>query len=103
MFRKVMYSDEDLCIRVIELLLDVSIDHISYKDQEHGISTTSDQKSVRLDVYVNDVGGTVFDLEMQNLNEICLPRRTRFYQSMIDVESLAKGVLYDKLPDSYIV
>ncbi|MBR2674883.1 MAG: hypothetical protein IKE52_05455 [Mogibacterium sp.] len=50
MFRKVMYNNEELCKNIIELLLDVDIDHIVYKDQEHSITATTDSKSVRLDV-----------------------------------------------------
>ena len=32
-----------------------------------------------------------------------MPKRTRFYQSMIDIEHLDSGAGYDELPDSYIV
>ena len=103
MFRKVLYHDKELCGRLAELLLDIEVEKIEYADQEHLISATSDSRGVRMDVYVRDDKGTVFDLEMQNLSEISLPKRTRFYQSMIDIEHLTAGEDYSELPDSYIV
>lgn len=103
MFRKVLYHDKELCGRLVELLLDIKVAKIEYVDQEHMISATSDSRGVRMDVYVKDDKGTVFDLEMQNLTEISLPKRTRFYQSMIDIEHLVSGENYGELPDSYIV
>ena len=66
MFRQVLIGDPDLCRRLIELLLDVEIDHIVYKDDDHSIGFNSDAKGVRVDVYLKDDAGTVFDLEMQN-------------------------------------
>ena len=103
MFRKVLMNNSDICKRLVELLLNVEIDHIEYKSDNHSLETTSDKKSVRLDVYLKDENGTVFDLEMQNTRKDELPRRTRFYQSMIDIEHLDAGASYDELPDSYIV
>ena len=103
MFSKVLYHDKELCRRLAELLLDIEIEKIEYADREHAISATSDSKGVRMDVYVRDDKGTVIDLEMQNLTETPLPKRMRFYQSMIDIEHLAAGKEYSELPDSYIV
>ena len=103
MFRKVLLNNQDLCKRLVELLLDVEADHIEYKDDNHSIETASDKKSVKLDVYLKDEDGTVFDLEMQNRRKDEMPKRTRFYQSMIDIEHLDSGAGYDELPDSYIV
>lgn len=103
MFRKVLYNNEELCKRVIELLLNVKVDHIVYKGNDHSISAGPDSKSVRLDVYLDDEEGTTFDLEMQNLRRLDLPKRSRFYQSMIDIDHLAAGAEYGELPDSYII
>ena len=103
MFRKVLRSNEKLCSELIELLLGVKVARIRYKDDDHAIAIDPDTKGVRLDVYLEDEANSVFDLEMQNLSIGCLPERSRYYQSMIDVEHLAAGEQYDQLPDSYIV
>ena len=81
----------------------MKIDHIEYKDSEYLIEDTTESKSVRLDVYLSDEEGTVFDLEMQNYSGRDLPKRSRYYQSMIDIDNLASGKGYAELPDSYIV
>ena len=60
---------------------------------------------MRLDVYVEDETGRVYDIEMQCENEANngLAKRTRYYQGMIDMELLNKGDVYDNLKPSYII
>ena len=103
MFRKVLRNNSKLCADLIELLLGVRVKDIRYKDDDHSIAPSPEAKGVRLDVYLDDADGTVFDLEMQNLEGECLPRRVRYYQSMIDIEHIEAGDPYSALPDSYIV
>ena len=103
MFRKVLSNDEDLCRRFVELLMDVKIERIAFKGDDYPIYVDSDMKGVRLDVYLADENGTVFDLEMQNEKKRNLPKRARYYQSMIDIDNLMSGANYDELPDSYVV
>ena len=103
MFCKILYNNERLCRELIELLLDVEVDHIEYKSAEYAIKETSDSRGIRLDVYVRDDKGTVFDLEMQNATEPALAKRSRYYQSMIDIDHLPSGGNFDNLPDSYVV
>ena len=38
MFRKVLMNNQDLCKRLVELLLDVEVDRIEYKDDNHSCS-----------------------------------------------------------------
>ena len=103
MFRQVLTGDPDLCRRLIELLLDVEIDHIVYKDDDRSLGFNSDAKGVRVDVYLRDDEGSVFDLEMQNKDEKDLPKRSRYYQGLIDRDNLLSGKDYEELPNSYIV
>lgn len=65
-------------------------------DKEKAFDVTIEGKSVRLDVYVEDDAGTVYDIEMQVTSNSNLPKRSRYYQSIIDLNSLSKGVKYDK-------
>jgi len=62
-----------------------------------------DARSVRLDVYVNDGKGTVYDIEMQAVVKKELPRRSRYYQCMIDLQLLDKGESYTKLNHSFVI
>ena len=104
LFLKVM-QNQRLCQHLIEKILQIKIVEITYPDTEKSIDVRWDSKSVRLDVYVKDETGRVYDIEMQCENEANngLAKRTRYYQGMIDMELLNKGDVYDNLKPSYII
>ena len=104
LFLKVM-QNKRLCQHLIEKILQIKIVDITYPDTEKSIDVRWDSKSVRLDVYVKDETGRVYDIEMQCENEANngLAKRTRYYQGMIDMELLNKGDVYDNLKPSYII
>ena len=102
-FQKVMLK-KHICKAVLERLLDISIHDIVYIHEEKGLDVRLETKSVRLDVYVNDDKGTVFNIEMQTSKDMEeLVKRTRFYQSILDMYHLQKGQKYMTLNDSYII
>lgn len=87
-FQKVILK-KHICKAVLERLLDISIHDIVYVHEEKGLDVRLETKSVRLDVYVNDDMGTVFNIEMQTSKDMEeLVKRTRFYQSILDITSL---------------
>lgn len=102
MFAKVMRNPE-LCKGMLERLLDISIDHIEYPEEQKVIDISKDSKNVRLDVYLKDDKGTVYNVEIQTTNSYNLPKRTRFYQGMIDLNAIEKGVDYRELPQSFVI
>ena len=57
---------------------------------------------MRFDVYTKD-DNRIFDLEMQTTDTKNLPKRARYYQSIIDMDNLSKGENYTKLKDSYVI
>ena len=68
LFGKVM-QDAQLCRELLQRILpELDIDHIEYPELQKGIKPDMDAKSVRLDVYVRDGKGTVYDIEMQVAN-----------------------------------
>ena len=85
------------------ILPNLEIDHIEYPELQKGIKTDADAKSVRLDVYVKDGKGTVYDIEMQVADTKELQKRTRYYQGMIDLQMIDKGQAYKQLKPSYII
>ena len=102
MFTKVM-SDPEICKTFLEIVLDVKIKEISYPEDEKTITIASESKSVRLDVYVDDDEGTIYNVEMQSTIKYNLPKRSRYYQAMIDLQLLDKGADYNELNKSYII
>ena len=102
-FQKVMLK-KHICKAVLERLLDISIQDIVYIHEEKSLDIRLETKSIRLDVYVNDDKGTVFNIEMQTSKDMEeLVKRTRFYQSILDMYHLQKGQKYMTLNDSYII
>ena len=97
-------QDAELCKELLQRILpDLDIDHVEYPELQKTINEDFDAKGVRLDVYVNDGKGTVYDIEMQAVTSQYLPTRTRYYQSMIDLQLVDKGQDYDTLNNSYII
>ena len=101
-FSKVM-TDERLCKRLLEIILGIDILRIEYIEAEKDMKFAPDGKGVRLDVYVDDKQGTVYDIEMQAIDTKELPKRSRYYQSMIDLTALEKGASYEDLKKSYVI
>ena len=85
----VVMQDEEICRESLECILDFKIDHIEYAEHQKTIEPLYTSHGIRLDVYVQDEN-LVYDVEIQNTDEQDLGRRTRYYQSMIDMDSLFK-------------
>lgn len=103
-FQRVMQNVK-LCKWLLERILRIQIREIRYPDTEKTIDVRLDSKAVRLDVYVADEAGTVYNIEMQTTKgrDGELPKRARYYQAMIDMDLLGKGVYYDDLRQTYII
>ncbi len=102
-FCKVMQSNPDLCKQLVELITDRKIHHMVGLNGEKTIEVTPDGKGIRLDVYFEDDGSTMYDVEMQVESNRNLARRSRFYQNTIDSQALEKSSDYIKLLDSYVI
>ncbi len=103
MFCKVLENNPAICQELAELITGRKISKIVSVEQQKPIRKSSDGKGVRFDVYFTDDDRRLYDFEMQNQVRKNLPRRTRYYQSMIDSSNLRKSTDYPLLPDSYIV
>lgn len=102
MFGEVM-SREEICILFLEELLGKKIDHIEYIERQQDITDGYESHGIRLDVYLEDEKGTVYNIEMQQFSGDKLEMRVRYYQSGIDRRTLEKGVHYEDLRDSYVI
>lgn len=104
LFQKVM-QNKRICKHLIELILQIKIKEISFPETEKTMGTRYDRKSIRLDVYVEDETGRVFDIEMQctDGHDDALAKRTRYYQGSIDMDLLEKGHMYEELKPTFII
>ena len=101
MFQAVL-SDPAICAELVELLLGIKIRRVEYPELEKAIRPFYTTKGVRLDVYLKDKN-KVIDVELQSYPQSALGKRTRYYQSMVDMDSLMKGEKYKNLKESYIL
>lgn len=103
LFGKIM-RDPEICKGVLQRILpQLSIERIEYPELQKEIKEDIDARSVRLDVYVRDDRDTVYNIEMQTVNTKELPKRSRYYQSMMDLQLLDHGQSYKKLNQCYII
>ena len=103
MFCKVLTTNLDLCQELLELVLGIKIRRLAPPESQKTINTTYDGRGIRLDVYVEDDSNTVFNIEMQTTIRRGLPRRLRYYQSMIDLDLLERGADFRQLKKSYVI
>ena len=101
MFGYVM-RNEEICKGLLERLLQIKIERLEYPELQKSITPHYENKGVRLDVYVQD-STRVFDVEVQNILDDELPTRTRYYQSMMDIDLLLKGKKYSELKECYVI
>ena len=99
----VIMRNPKYCKPFLETVLGIKISHIEYPNSQQTIDVSSDAKSVRLDVYVEDGKETVYNIEMQTTVSKSLRKRMRYYQSMIDLNILEKGDSYKKLKRSFVI
>ena len=109
MFKHVM-GNKGLCQRFISNVMKCDVVDLEYIDTEKELEPYFDSKSVRLDVIVVDKNNNRYNLEMQVRNVIgketklpLLPKRARYYQSVMDMDMLQKGQTYDKLSPLVLV
>lgn len=104
LFAKVM-SDKKVCRKVLEKILGVSIREVSVPATQKTINMLYDGKGIRLDVYLNDDEGTVYNVEMERgkHKKAILPKRSRYYQGNIDLDIISAGEDYRKLKKSFVI
>lgn len=102
-FCKVMTANPDLCKEFLELLLNIKIERIEIPVAERSFKVDYDSKGIRFDVYVKDGTGRCFDIEIQTTNRTNLAKRARYYQGLMDVDSLVSGADYSELNESYVI
>ncbi len=103
MFTRILYNNLELCRLILELILGIRILKISACEVQKSIDIRYDSRGVRLDVYVADDEGSVFDIEMQVKAMGDLPKRSRYYHAMIGIDQLRRSRDYSTLKESYVI
>lgn len=102
MFGEVM-RDETICKLFLEELLGVSIERIVIIEKQKDFSDTFQWHSVRLDAYIQDGKGTIYNIEIQVKRVKKLSYRIVYYHSAMKREVLPKGSDYDEMSHTYVI
>ena len=104
-FKKVM-SRKRICKHLLEELLQIEIADIKYLEAEKTLEPEYTSRGIRLDIIVADDKNTHYNLEMQVKNNknpdtdtYVLPKRSRYYQALLDIDLLQA----DLLPPTFII
>lgn len=97
-------EDLETCKIVLELAMGVKIRNLQWKEGQKVLHNLPKQRGIRMDFYAEDENGEIFDVEMQKRNIGNIPKRTRFYQAMIDTPMLKSGERgFDNLNPTVII
>lgn len=95
--------NEEFCKDILERIFpDRHISNIRMHGTEVAVIPAVEAKSVRLDVQFDD-GDRWYDVEMQNVDEDNLSKRSRYIHSAMDIEFLDSGENYNDLPESFVI
>jgi predicted transposase/invertase (TIGR01784 family) len=103
LFAEVMEDPEnvELMLNII-LGKEIILKHLPQVEKEERKSPL--YRYVRLDVWAQDENDTIYDAEVQKENTRNLPRRSRYYQGMIDSKLLEPGEIdFNHLNDLFII
>ena len=103
MFCKVLENNLDLCKGLLELTLGFRIKDLKVSQTQTQIEEKYDARGIRLDVYAVAEDNTIYDIEMQTTLTKDLPKRTRYYQGMIDLNLIGRGARFGELKRTYII
>lgn len=106
MFGKICSQPENRKL-IIDSLLQMNLQEKTGEIEKH-IQEYKNAKFARLDLLVEDTSGKIYNAEMQNKSKNNsrqkeLPKRSRYYQSLLDSSQLKSGESYLKLPETYII
>ena len=102
LFSEVM-ADNEILEDVLEIILGHPVPLKDKAQAEKELRRTPQNKSVYFDVYGEDIRDVAYDLEVQQKNTKDLPKRTRYYNGMIDLNMLHPGEDYSQLKDAYVI
>jgi len=102
MFAQVMRDTRHLK-PLLQFVLQIPIAKIELIEPQKTEKEGYDSKGVRLDLYVTDEQGTVYNVEVQTTSKKHLPKRMRYYQSTIDISILRPGVDYKELRKTFVI
>lgn len=101
----IMMQQKEFCKKILEIILDKNFVDVEYNNIQQVLLNAPGYRSIRLDSFITDTQGKRYNVEMQKLNIDNMPKRSRFYQGLLDTSNLLQGksVKYKDMTDVYII
>ena len=107
LFSEIMADEKnglEVCRLILSCVLKREVKNIHFIAQRTVPGVSEKSHGIRLDAYVEEENGddiNVYDIEpdKQSSKKTGLPKRSRYYGDLIDIQLLNKGIDYDKLPE----
>ena len=103
LFCKIISNNLDIACNLLEAILDIEIKHVKVVETQKSLKFTPIDRGVRFDAYVEDDENTIYDVEMQTSLKPALGKRMRYYQGMIDLDTIEQGADFKDLRKSFII
>ncbi len=86
------------------IILGRDVPLLTLNEAEKELRISPEARSVRLDIFSMDEDRAVYNTEMQKQRRADLSRRSRYYQSLVDISLLEPGIPdYSRLNESYLI
>ena len=86
------------------IILGRDVPLLTLNEAEKELRISPEARSVRLDIFSMDEDRAVYNTEMQKQRRADLSRRSRYYQSLVDISLLDPGIPdYSRLNESYLI
>lgn len=97
-------ENEEVHRAVLEIILGRDIALLTKNETEKELRTSPLLRSIRMDVFSMDEDRIIYNSEMQKQLKYDLPKRSRFYQSLLDSSLLEPGSIhFNLLNETYII
>ena len=88
----------------LSIILGRDVPLLTQNEAEKELRISPEARSVRLDIFSMDEDRAVYNTEMQKQRRADLSRRSRYYQSLVDISLLDPGIPdYSQLNESYLI
>lgn len=99
-----VFSDLALSKKLVETLLDLELESVELVEDHDLLDASPLARAGIVDLLVRDMAGNTFDVEMQNdVRRRILPRRARYYGSLIDIAMLDPSQGFADLHDRVVI
>lgn len=103
LFREVMNVPELFKI-LVNIIMENPVIFLDKPQTEKVFGTSPNLRSIRVDVFNESMDKSIYALEMQSTDTKNLPKRSRYYQSHIDVKLLQPGERdFNELNEVYLI